>query len=70
MCVFLDYSRLQKGYRCYSPSLDRYLVSADVTFFETHLFFLESNVYSSQGEGDDILVYTVTTTVPTRPPIT
>lgn len=73
-CVFFGYSHLQKGYRCYSPILDRYLVSADVTFFETHPFFPESRVYNDKGEDDDILVYHVTTTVnssaPTRPPIT
>nr|XP_009802752.1 PREDICTED: uncharacterized protein LOC104248230 [Nicotiana sylvestris] len=33
--VFLDYSRVQKGYRCYSPDLRRYLMSANVTFFES-----------------------------------
>ena len=33
-CVFLGYSRLQKGYRCYSPAHNRYYISADVIFFE------------------------------------
>ena len=37
-CVFLSYSRLQKGYRCYSPDINRYFISADVTFFEESSF--------------------------------
>ncbi|KAJ9689323.1 hypothetical protein PVL29_014817 [Vitis rotundifolia] len=38
-CIFLGYSRLQKGYRCYSPDTHRYFLSADVTFFEDSSFF-------------------------------
>ena len=38
-CIFLGYSRLQKGYRCYSPQTHRYFLSADVTFFEDSSFF-------------------------------
>ncbi|RVW55478.1 hypothetical protein CK203_075197 [Vitis vinifera] len=38
-CIFLGYSRLQKGYRCYSPDTHRYFLSADVTFFEDSPFF-------------------------------
>ncbi|RVW90825.1 Retrovirus-related Pol polyprotein from transposon TNT 1-94 [Vitis vinifera] len=38
-CLFLGYSRLQKGYRCYSLQTHRYFISADVTFFEDSPFF-------------------------------
>ena len=38
-CVFLDYSPLQRGYRCYSPDTHRYFISADVTFFENSSMF-------------------------------
>ena len=41
-CIFLEYSRLQKGYRCYSPDTHRYFLSADVTFFEDSPFFSSS----------------------------
>ena len=42
-CIFLGYSRLQKGYRCYSPQTHRYFLSADVTFFEDSPFFFSSS---------------------------
>ncbi|RVW88793.1 Retrovirus-related Pol polyprotein from transposon RE2 [Vitis vinifera] len=41
-CIFLGYSRLQKGYRCYSSETHRYFLSADVTFFEDSPFFSTS----------------------------
>ena len=37
--VFFGYSRLQRGYRCYSPNINRYFISVDVTFFEDSSFF-------------------------------
>ncbi|RVW41993.1 Retrovirus-related Pol polyprotein from transposon TNT 1-94 [Vitis vinifera] len=42
-CLFLGYSRLQKGYRCYSLETHRYFISADVTFFEDSPFFSTSS---------------------------
>ncbi|RDX77028.1 hypothetical protein CR513_42904, partial [Mucuna pruriens] len=47
-CVFLGYSRLQKGYRCYSPSTKRHYISADVTFFEETMFFTKDDCGSIQ----------------------
>ena len=38
-CVFLGYSQLQRGYRCYSSHTHRYFVSANVTFFENSSMF-------------------------------
>ncbi|RVW36769.1 Retrovirus-related Pol polyprotein from transposon RE1 [Vitis vinifera] len=38
-CLFLGYSRLQKGCRCYSLETHQYFISADVTFFEDSPFF-------------------------------
>ena len=37
-CVFLGYSYIQRGYRCYSPDINHYFISADVTFFEDSSF--------------------------------
>ena len=39
-CIFVGYSRVQKGYKCYCPTLRRYFVSTDVAFFETIPFSL------------------------------
>ena len=57
-CIFLCYSRVQKGHRCYCPSFHRYLVSVDVTFLE-NVPFSSPSTHTSQGEGDDLLVYTL-----------
>ncbi|KAK4403223.1 Retrovirus-related Pol polyprotein from transposon TNT 1-94 [Sesamum angolense] len=38
-CIFLGYSRTQKGYRCYDPQSRRSFTSADVTFFEFTPFY-------------------------------
>jgi len=31
-CVFLGFKKSQKGYKCFSPSLNQYFVFLDVTF--------------------------------------
>ena len=54
-CIFLGYSRVQNGYRCYCPSLHRYLVSADVTFLENTPFSPDP-IHTGRGEDDDLLV--------------
>ncbi|KAK4385641.1 Retrovirus-related Pol polyprotein from transposon RE2 [Sesamum angolense] len=38
-CIFLGYSRTQKGYQCYDPQSRRSFASADVTFFEFTPFY-------------------------------
>ena len=44
-CIFLRYSRLQKGYRCYSPYTHCYFLSVDVIFFENSPFFSSSEYF-------------------------
>ena len=63
----MGYSCVQKGYRCYCPTLRPYFVSINVAFFETTPFSLSSTV-TSQGENDDLLVYTISLPVPTSAP--
>ena len=65
-CIFLGYSRVQKGYQCYCSNLCRYLVSTDVKFFE-NVPFSSPPTHTSQGEADDLLVYTIAS--PVAPPI-
>ncbi|GJR84883.1 retrovirus-related pol polyprotein from transposon TNT 1-94 [Tanacetum coccineum] len=63
-CVFLGYSRIQKGYRCYSSQLHHYLVSRDGTFHEDLPYF-PVTTYHHQKENDDLLVYVSPTPVET-----
>lgn len=59
-CIFLGYSRVQKGYRYYSFTLGRYLVFADVTFFESMPFSHLLNCWTPDlATEDDFLVYSV-----------
>ena len=69
-CIFLGYSWVQTGYRCYCPSLHKYLVAADVTFLEKASFSQDLS-HNSQGEDDNLLVYTLSSPAPTfGPPLT
>ncbi|KAL4032883.1 hypothetical protein IC575_005966 [Cucumis melo] len=68
-CIFLGYSRVQKGYRCYRPTLKRYLVSCDVAFFDDTPF-TSSPLSSCQGEDDNLFIYEITSPTdapPSRP---
>jgi len=42
-CVFLGFTRSRKGYKYFSPSLNRYFISADVTFTESSFYFKSSS---------------------------
>ena len=46
-CIFLGYSSVQKGYRCYSFEKRKYFVFKDVTFIENTFFFKQN---PNQGE--------------------
>ena len=51
-CVFLEYSLIQKGYKCYHAPTRKILVSKDVTFVKNKSFF-KSPTSSPQGEIAD-----------------
>ncbi|RVW49248.1 Retrovirus-related Pol polyprotein from transposon RE2 [Vitis vinifera] len=65
-CIFLGYSRLQKGYRCYSSETHRYFLSADVTFFEDSPFF---STFESLSVSEVLLLSIIfpPDAVPSRP---
>lgn len=40
-CIFLGYSRIQKGYKCYTSYLHKKFISVDVTFHKFIYFYSE-----------------------------
>ncbi|RVX06351.1 Retrovirus-related Pol polyprotein from transposon RE2 [Vitis vinifera] len=66
-CLFLGYSRLQKGYRCYSLETHRYFISADVTFFEDSPFFSTTSESLPVFEVLPLPIVSPTDVVPPRP---
>ncbi|RVW77180.1 Retrovirus-related Pol polyprotein from transposon RE2 [Vitis vinifera] len=65
-CIFLGYSKLQKGYRCYFSETHRYFLSADVTFFEDSPFFSTSKSLPV-SEVLPLLIISPPDAVPSRP---
>ena len=67
-CIFLGYSRTQKGYKCYDPVAKKRFVSTDVTLFESESFFkvstnklsvpLPAPVYTTIPSSKPLQVYT------------
>ncbi|RVW26625.1 Retrovirus-related Pol polyprotein from transposon RE1 [Vitis vinifera] len=66
-CLFLGYSRLQKGYRCYSLETHRYFISADVTFFEDSPFFSTTSESLPVSEVLPLPIVSPIDVVPPRP---
>ncbi|GAB2286677.1 hypothetical protein Dimus_039786 [Dionaea muscipula] len=72
-CIFLGYSRIQKGYQCYSPALGRFCISADVVFDDVIPFGSSSPILERPYEFftvDDVLVYELAPVTSVSPSIT
>jgi len=76
-CVFLGFTRSQKGYKCFSPSLNRYFISAYVTFTKSSFYFksLSSPIASSSRQihisvvCDSLVMSSVPIESPPSPPL-
>ena len=66
-CLFLGYSRLQKGYCCYSLETHRYFISTDVTFFEDSPFFSTTSESLPVSEVLPLPIISPPDVVPSRP---
>ena len=50
---FFGYSRSQKRHRCYCPTLHKFVISADVTFFRSTPYFGKEAFKSTSLEPED-----------------
>nr|CAN80831.1 hypothetical protein VITISV_002503 [Vitis vinifera] len=66
-CLFLGYSRLQKGYRCYSLETHRYFIFVDVTFFKDSPFFSTTSESLPVSEVLPLPIVSPPNAVPPRP---
>ena len=66
-CIFLGYTRLQKGYRCYSPQTHRYFLSTNVTFFEGSHFSSSESLPVTKVLPLSIISPPIFDDVPSRP---
>ena len=56
-CVFVGYSSTQKGYQCYHSSTQKFLVSANVMFYECELYYKSKESHemtSSERQSTDM----------------
>ena len=56
MCLF-GYSRGQKEYRCYCPTLHKFVISADATFFKSIPYFVKKASKSTSLEPEDDFMF-------------
>jgi len=53
-CVFLRFTQSQKGYKCFSPSLNYYFVCVDVTFNESSFYYKKSSSHSIESPSNTV----------------
>ena len=66
---FVGYSPTQKGHKCYHPPSRKWFVSMDITFLESHSYFLDPQL-SLQGEKkcvEEIIVPVLPTLIEVEP---
>jgi len=66
-CVFLRFTRSQKGYKCFSPSLNHYFILVDVTFSESSLYF-KFCLFPSISSSNQVNIFLVVPITPKDSP--